>query len=63
MESNDYRQFVNSRGWKNLPPAELENLILKIRREAVTRHLDEREWRMIDRMRKHLRHAPEVSHD
>jgi hypothetical protein len=42
---------VNSRGWRKLPPADLEDLILGIRRSAERRHLDAREWRELDRMR------------
>jgi hypothetical protein len=39
-------------GWRQLPLSELEELILVIRRDAGRGvHLDEREWRLLDRMR------------
>jgi hypothetical protein len=40
------------RGWRRLPPADLETLIVRFRREAVRRHLSDAEWRLVDRMRK-----------
>src|SRR5262249_9045284 len=44
-----------ARGWRRLPPADLENLITQIRRSAVRRHLTTSEWRQLDRMRHHLK--------
>lgn len=38
----------------SLPPAELENLVLRIRRSAVTHPLSERDWKRVDRMRRRL---------
>jgi hypothetical protein len=42
---------VNSRGWRRMPPAELEDLILAIRRRAEHQHLSPSEWLMVDHMR------------
>jgi hypothetical protein len=47
------KNVVNSRGWRHLPPADLANLIMRIRRSATHRHLFAGEWREIDRMRQH----------
>jgi hypothetical protein len=44
----------DTRGYRRLPPAELESLITKIRRSAVNRHLSPQEWRWVDGMRKRL---------
>jgi hypothetical protein len=41
------------RGWRRLPPPDLENLIVRIRRSATHRHLSAGEWRELDRMRAH----------
>jgi len=37
---------------RRLPPSELADLILQIRRTAAHRHLSVQEWRMLDRMRR-----------
>jgi hypothetical protein len=42
---------VNARGWRRMPPDELEDLILAIRRRAARQHLSGPEWLMVDRMR------------
>jgi hypothetical protein len=42
---------VNTRGWRRLPPPDLETLILQVQRSAVHRHLTPGEWRELDRMR------------
>jgi hypothetical protein len=47
------KQF-NCCGWRRLPPAELENLILTIRRSAADQHLAFDDWQQVDRMRKRL---------
>jgi hypothetical protein len=62
MSNTHFGQSVNTRDWKKLPRAELEAKILKLRREAVHRHLDECEWKWLDRARKYLPHAPAVTH-
>jgi tRNA A37 methylthiotransferase MiaB len=41
--------------WRDLPPSELADQILQIRRTAPHRHLSVQEWRTLDRMRR--RHA------
>jgi hypothetical protein len=43
-----------ARGWRRLPPADLEMLILAVRREAAHRHLTAAEWRLVDRMRERV---------
>jgi hypothetical protein len=49
------RMAVNSsRGWRRLPPADLETLVLQVRRSSVNRHLSVGEWRELDRMRARL---------
>jgi hypothetical protein len=50
-----FPQRVNTRGWRRLPPADLENLILAVRRSAVRHHLSSAGWRQVDRMRRRLR--------
>jgi len=40
--------------WRHLPPSELADQILQIRRTTAHRHLSEPEWRMLDRMRRRL---------
>jgi hypothetical protein len=45
---------VNCRGWRQLEPADLEDLILTIRRSAVDHRLGFGEWQQLDRMRKRL---------
>jgi hypothetical protein len=45
---------VNSRGWRKLPPVELEDLILEICRRAEHQHLSPSECLMIDHMRSRL---------
>jgi hypothetical protein len=49
--SNITKHEIETRGWRRLPPADLENLITKIRRSAVHQHLSLRAWRELDRMR------------
>jgi hypothetical protein len=44
---------VNSRGAGKQSVAELEMRILAYRRLAATRHLSQREWRALDRLRRH----------
>jgi hypothetical protein len=43
-----------NRGWRRLPPVDLETLILTIRRSAVDHRLSLSEWQQLDRMRKRL---------
>jgi hypothetical protein len=38
--------------WRRLSLSELEDQILQILRTAAHRHLSDREWRMLDRMRR-----------
>jgi hypothetical protein len=38
--------------WRRLPLSELADQILQIQRTAAHRHLSDREWRMLDRMRR-----------
>jgi hypothetical protein len=45
---------VNCRGWQRMPPTELSDLILTIRRRAARQHLSASEWHLVDRMRKRL---------
>ena len=40
--------------WRQLPPDALAAAILQEQRSAVRKHLSEREWRRLDRMRKRL---------
>jgi hypothetical protein len=42
-----YEPQALARGWRRLPPADLETLILKVRREAAHRHLTAAEWRTV----------------
>jgi hypothetical protein len=46
------RQRQHHRGWRQLPLADLETLILQFRREAARQHKTTAEWRYVDRMRK-----------
>jgi Protein of unknown function (DUF3102) len=46
--------FSLPRDWRQLPAAELENLILAVRRSAVHTPLTEKQWRLVDRMRKRV---------
>ena len=43
-----------TRGWRRLPPADLETLILQIRREAAHRHVTAAEWQTVDHMRERV---------
>jgi hypothetical protein len=52
---NTVKHGVNTRGWRKLPPDELGDLIMRIRRSALQQHLSAGEWRALDRMRR--RHA------
>jgi hypothetical protein len=45
---------VNGRGWRRLPPVDLEDLILTIRQSAANHHLGFDDWQQVDRMRKRL---------
>jgi hypothetical protein len=45
---------VNARGWRRMPPTELSDLILTIRRQAARQHLSASEWHLVDRMRRRL---------
>jgi hypothetical protein len=45
---------VNSRGWRRMPPDELQDLVLAIRRRAEHQHLSPSQWLMLDRMRSRL---------
>ena len=45
---------VNARGWQRMPPVELQDLILAIRREAARQHLSPSDWHLVDRMRQRL---------
>jgi hypothetical protein len=47
------KREIETRGWRRLPPADLETLITKIRRSSVHQHLSLRAWRELDRMRAH----------
>jgi hypothetical protein len=48
------RNEVNGRGWRRMPPAELEDLVLAIRRHAATQHLTASQWAVVDQMRSRL---------
>ena len=50
------RRLANRRQthWRRLPPSELADQILQIKRTAVHQHLSVQEWRMLDRMRRRL---------
>jgi hypothetical protein len=41
------------RNWRRLPSPDLARRILEIQRAAIRLHLDEKEWRALDCMRKH----------
>jgi hypothetical protein len=43
-------------GWHYLPPDQLASRIRRIQYEATKRHLSERVWRTVDRMRTQLRY-------
>ena len=43
-----------ARGWRRLLLADLEMLILAVRREAAHRHLTAAKWRLVDRMRERV---------
>jgi hypothetical protein len=45
---------INARGWQRMPPVELQDLILAIRRQAARQHLSPAEWHLVDRMRRRL---------
>jgi hypothetical protein len=45
---------VNARGWRRMPPTELSDLLLTIRRQAARQHLSASEWYLVDRMRQRL---------
>jgi hypothetical protein len=40
--------------WRKLPLPELENQITQIRRAAVRQQLSQAQWKLLDRMRRHL---------
>jgi len=42
---------VNARGWRRMPSAELEDIVLVIRRQAEHQHLSPSTWDLVDRMR------------
>jgi len=42
---------VNPRGWRRMSAAELEDLVLAIRRQAEHQHLSSSVWDTVDRMR------------